>query len=280
MRMFKTALISIVLGFGLSGTASAQLKAVEVELPMGDTKRTPKFEATEPLILGIKLGDSKDKVAEILEKEFGSTAMRASHEKMATVVDGVAQVRTKEFLSGYSAYKLADNQGNSVEVTFSSPMTGSRVIQIKRKLEFGGSDVSELPDYKSIEEALVKNYGSSTKVYFHDDGLQWQYVEVNGRLAVRQGKCINVTMASCSLYSVGASHFDELESLKKKGVEVIVSALVVGFGQNTGKARMLNVEIKDVAGALESHNAVFDFLTEKGRAALKGAAGAASQIAF
>jgi len=278
MRILKTALI--VLAIGLAGTASANLKTVEVELPEGETKRVVTFDGAEPTILGIKLGDSKERVAEILEKEFGPEAMRVSQERMSTVVDGVAEVSSKEFLSGYSAYKVTDKQGNSIDVTFSSPMTGSRVIQVKRKLEFGGNNVSELPDYNAVEESVIKNYGVSTKVYFHLDGLQWQYVASGGKLAVRKDKCIEVKMASCSLYGVGASQYDELARLKKNGVEVIVSALVVGYGQKTGKARMLNVELKDVAGALESHNAVFDFLTSKGKAALKDGSGASPKIAF
>jgi len=278
MLILRTALIVVALG--LSGAAMAQRKGVEVELPAGDTKRELKFEGAQPMILGIKLGDTKERVAEILEKEFGASAIKISHERMGTIVDGVVEVGSTKFLSGYFAHKLENNQSNTIDVTLSSPMTGSRVIGIKRKVEFGGNNLTELPDFKALESSVLNNYGPSTKTFFHLDGLQWQYVASNGKLAIRKDKCFNVTLNACTLHGVGTTYLDEMERVNKKGVEVIVSALVVGYGQNTGKARMLNVELKDVGGALESHIAVFDLLTEKGKAALKENAGAAPKIAF
>lgn len=271
---------------------------------MTDTERAQTFVATPVDILGIQAGDTVEAVRALLEAKYsngvgkaGDDSLREFEEAIASAfsktgfglgvravesgyavnVDGV-HVQSSPFVTELRGYAERDGYYDRISVYFSSPLTGNRVVAVKRELKFLVSATTALPEKSDMAASLVEKYGSPT--FRSSSELAWEYIETNdGRLQVNPKNCKSgLNICARTDYQLGT--FDVYQKLLRRGVKFATDAVLIAPRTDHNVVGTLKIGFMDIEATVASLAQTFDLLEAKGKEAALANKKAAPAVRF
>lgn len=238
MKIFVTALIF--------AAASAPAMADEMML-VQSAKPTPmrSYPSRSIDILGITLGMTQEEVTALLRREYGGEP-EVSMPVIGISYNGI-KIQSQPFVSAITISKA--NGEDQIEVAFSFPTTGSRVVGVSRTLFF--RDSLTAPRVADMFDQLHAKYGAGS--LFRPVSFVPTYTQESwGLNAAGPVKCPN------DICPTPYARMDSDTSLQQSAVKadllIVIQAQVYNGGPDPSRVQKLEVTMEDNENKLLSAN--------------------------